>query len=141
MTLPEEEYVKLLKVQAKLLESEHKNGDFYGLLKEITQLVVKKPELALEKADTARMQDLFESTVKYLLSITDMQYVDSSNIKKIGYDQDTQHLFVEFISEDLSLYRYFDVEENVFDAFTKAESKGKFFHKFIRGKYEDERIG
>jgi hypothetical protein len=62
--------------------------------------------------------------------------VESSNIKSVGWKEN--NLEVEFNTG--SLYRYSDVTEDVFNAFLKAESKGKYFHEYIKGNYQSEKI-
>lgn len=64
----------------------------------------------------------------------DLLKVESSNIDKIGYDVATHALLVEF--KNYTVYIYNGVSEEVFKAFTEAESKGKFFSSEIRSKYE-----
>jgi len=59
--------------------------------------------------------------------------VSSSNIASIGYDDDQMILEVEFLSG--SLYRYECVSENIFNEFLASNSKGSFFHNYIRDQY------
>ena len=40
-------------------------------------------------------------------------------------------LEIEFVSG--SIYRYFDVEQETYDAFLEAPSKGTFFNAHIKG--------
>lgn len=63
--------------------------------------------------------------------------VDSSNIDRIGYNQATSELGVEFQGQ--SNYVYFDVPEAVFEAFLGAASKGSYFHANIRNRYRFSR--
>lgn len=58
--------------------------------------------------------------------------VDSSVIKSIGYNKNV--LVVEF--HNGSLYRYNDFPKDLYDMFMAAESKGRFFVKNIRPKFE-----
>lgn len=64
-----------------------------------------------------------------------MQPVESSNIKAIGWESD--ELWVEFAN---GLYRYFSVPEDVFKGLQEAESKGAYFQKAVRGAYAYEKI-
>ena len=57
----------------------------------------------------------------------------SSNIQNLIYNDETETLKVTFTSG--TTYEYFDVPEDVYEEFTNAESLGKFFHEFIKGKY------
>lgn len=63
----------------------------------------------------------------------------SSNIESAKYDANRQILVLKFRSTS-SPYAYFGVPLNVWDAFTKAESFGKFFYKNIRDMYKYEKI-
>ncbi len=62
--------------------------------------------------------------------------VESSNIKSVGFDNNT--LEIEFHSG--GIYQYFDVPTEVYHLFMNAPSKGKFFHKFIRDNYSYKQI-
>lgn len=64
--------------------------------------------------------------------------VDSSSIAAIGYDRQARLLHVEFRSG--ARYRYREVPEAVFAAFLNAESKGRYFAQYVRGKFAYERI-
>lgn len=68
-----------------------------------------------------------------------LKKVKSSNIHSIGYDEALNVLYVEFNSH--ALYSYSPVKPKTFDHFKKADSKGKFFHKYIKdGPFEVQRI-
>jgi hypothetical protein len=63
--------------------------------------------------------------------------VESSNIDKVGYDENT--LYVLF--KNGGFYRYKNVEIEKYDKFLIAESQGKFLNTEIKkGGYEFERI-
>jgi len=64
----------------------------------------------------------------------EMKSVESSNLARVGYDADTLRLVVEFGIG--SKYIYFGVKQNVYDSFMASDSKGRFFHAHIRGKYD-----
>jgi hypothetical protein len=59
--------------------------------------------------------------------------VQSSNLKAVGYDHDTQTLAVQFPNGNI--YHYDSVPQSVYDNLMADESKGLFFSKFIRQKY------
>lgn len=61
----------------------------------------------------------------------------SSEISKFGYDLKTQTFAVEFHRQP-GVYSYKLVPEDYFKAFLKSHSKGAFFHRFIKGKFEHE---
>ena len=50
--------------------------------------------------------------------------VVSSNIKSIGYDSNSKILEVEFTN--MSVYRYYEVPEDVYEELMAAESKGSY---------------
>lgn len=62
---------------------------------------------------------------------------ESSNIAKGEYDKAEKVLYVTFKNE--SRYKYLNVPEEVWTAYKGAESVGKFFYKYIKGKYDYER--
>ena len=62
------------------------------------------------------------------------QKVESSNITSIGYDEKNKLLEVEFISS--GLYEYSNVEKEIYNFFLSSPSKGKYFFKNIKGKYQ-----
>lgn len=58
---------------------------------------------------------------------------NSSNIRSYGYDATRKVLAVEFLSGQI---RHFaGVPPELWEAFTKAPSKGAFFHRAVRGKF------
>lgn len=59
--------------------------------------------------------------------------VRSDNIEQIGYDSCCSSLGVKF--KGGSLYEYENVPLSVFESFSKSSSKGKFFHKAIKGRF------
>lgn len=71
--------------------------------------------------------------------MTEMQSVESSNIDSVGYDADNKRLTIRFLTG--KTYHYNGVDPGTLDEFMKAESKGKFFHANIKGKYEFEKEG
>jgi hypothetical protein len=69
----------------------------------------------------------------------DRQPVESSNLRSIGYDPQSSILEIEFNSGEI--WDYPDFPCNLFEDFLGADSKGKFFHKFVRGQYHEYRVG
>jgi len=63
-----------------------------------------------------------------------MQEVESTSIEAIGYDRQTHELYVRF-RETGRTYAYWDVEEDVFEGFLGAPSKGNYFNRQIKGAY------
>lgn len=68
----------------------------------------------------------------------DREYVASSNIESIGYDKDNSILEVGFLNG--TVYQYFDVPEEIWDAFREADSKGRFLNSKIKGNYSYSQV-
>lgn len=69
--------------------------------------------------------------------------VESSNIKAIGFTQGEGlcaegQLYIQYVSGKVWAYSLFP--QSKFEDFLNAESKGKYFHKEIKGKYEEHQI-
>ena len=62
--------------------------------------------------------------------------VESSNLATVGFSDGV--LEIEF--RHGGVYQYFNVSASVYEALMSAESKGKYFHQFIREKYPYNRI-
>lgn len=68
----------------------------------------------------------------------DMTGVSSSNISAYGYSPETKVLRVSFANG--GSYDYAGVPADVVEEFVKAQSKGGFLAKNIRGKFEHSRV-
>lgn len=64
--------------------------------------------------------------------------VSSSNIDKIGYDIASKTLVIDFLSG--GRYSYKNVPKMIFDNMLKSQSKGKYFYKNIREKYNFSKL-
>lgn len=65
------------------------------------------------------------------------EITDSSHIKGVGYVAREQTLYLKFNNE--AIYSYLNVPIETFRALIKAESKGQFFAKEIKGKFSFQR--
>ena len=65
--------------------------------------------------------------------------VNSSSICSVGYDCSTDTLEVEFVNG--SIYQYYGVQNNIYENFLVASSKGQFFNTYVRSAYPYSRIG
>ena len=63
---------------------------------------------------------------------------ESSTIAKFKYQADTETLTIIFASGDT--YHHFEVPGDVAVGLREAESKGKFFAKSVRNKYEFAKV-
>lgn len=68
----------------------------------------------------------------------DRNYVASSNIASIGYDEPTQTLEVEFLNG--MLYQYYNVPQALFDQLLQEGSKGRFLNMYIKNAYPYSRV-
>ena len=66
------------------------------------------------------------------------QYVQSKDLKSVGYDSENNTLEIEFNSG--GIYQYLNVPNVVYLNLLSASSHGKFFHAFIKGKYPYRRV-
>jgi aspartokinase-like uncharacterized kinase len=64
--------------------------------------------------------------------------IKSSNLKKTEYDTETKKMLTEF-NNGLK-YEYEDVPHQVYTAFRKSESQGKFFTTDIAKKYKYKKL-
>jgi len=64
--------------------------------------------------------------------------VDSSNLRSIGYDPETQTLEIEFHSG--GIYQYFNVPPDIYTGSMNASSHGKYFYEHISDVYRYRRM-
>ncbi len=64
--------------------------------------------------------------------------VASSNVRSVGYDEDSQTLEVEFHGG--SVYQYLGVTPSEYSALMQAASVGSYLHAHIKNKYPTEKI-
>lgn len=69
-----------------------------------------------------------------------MWKVNSSNMRYVGYDADTRSLYVQFLSSD-DVYRYMNVDEEVWEGIKNADSKASYLHWFVKQNYPFEKVG
>jgi len=70
-----------------------------------------------------------------------MTWVDtpeSGTISRLGYDEDSRILTVEY--KHGGIYNYFEVPQHVFDQMTASGSKGQFLTQQIKGVYRYARV-
>ncbi|WP_428033424.1 KTSC domain-containing protein [Amphritea sp.] len=65
-------------------------------------------------------------------------YVVSSNIASVGYDEATETLEVEFINS--AIYQYYNVPINIYESLMRESSKGQFLHAYIKNIYPYSRV-
>lgn len=72
------------------------------------------------------------------MTIKVVKFKDSSFIKNLSWDPDSESLFIAFNSG--TTWVYYSVPESVYDDLAKASSIGSYFNKMIRDKYPSQRI-
>ena len=68
----------------------------------------------------------------------EMKPVDSAIIAAIGYNKESQDLYIRFNTG--RIYKYSEVPPELYQQFEEAESQGKFFHQHIRNTYQTQEI-
>jgi hypothetical protein len=63
----------------------------------------------------------------------EMNAVKSSNIDRIGYDEPSKTLAIEFRTG--ATYHYYEVPKDVYESLKNAESVGAYFAQNIKGSY------
>lgn len=66
------------------------------------------------------------------------EQVRSSNIRSIGYDNESRTLEVEFHSG--GIYQYFNVPEAVYSGLMSASSHGSYFYRNVRKRFRYAKI-
>ena len=61
--------------------------------------------------------------------------VRSSAIRKIGYDFSSNRMYIDFEDSD-PYYTYCGVPEDIFRSFVSAGSVGRYYHHYIKDKYD-----
>ena len=64
----------------------------------------------------------------------EMKAVNSSMVNRLGYDEASRELHVEFKSG--SVYKYTNVDSSVYEVIVKSESIGKAINSELKDKYE-----
>jgi hypothetical protein len=65
--------------------------------------------------------------------MVDMQWVDSSNLEQVGYDEAKMELYVGFKGGETYVYQ--DVPQSIFDQLMTAPSKGSFLNREVKNTY------
>lgn len=68
----------------------------------------------------------------------DRENIESSMMIGIGYERESSALEIEF--KNGTVWQYFDFPEALWYEFKDSDSKGKFFHKEIRGQFSESRV-
>jgi hypothetical protein len=68
----------------------------------------------------------------------DMQPVSSSNIAAIGYDPESQAVYVEFLNG--TTYMYKGVPDHEFENLRTSSSVGSYLNRYFKNVYPYERV-
>jgi len=60
--------------------------------------------------------------------------VDSTTLRTVGYDAERQLLQIEF--QNRSIYQYFEVPATVYEELLQASSKGAYFNRSVRPRFD-----
>jgi hypothetical protein len=66
------------------------------------------------------------------------EYVASTNIASIGYDEASETLEVEFLNS--SVYQYYNIPPNLYEELLRDGSKGSFLNTYIKNNYAYSRV-
>ncbi|WP_339810358.1 KTSC domain-containing protein [uncultured Imperialibacter sp.] len=67
------------------------------------------------------------------------EYVSSSNIEAVGYDDDSETLRIWFLNG--SIYDYSGVGLLEYQSLRDAASVGSYLHRNIKGQYSYQKVG
>lgn len=73
------------------------------------------------------------------MSMPELHPVSSSNVAAVGYDAESQAVYVQFL--DGSIYAYKGVIEQEFENLRTASSVGSYLNRNYKNVYPYERIG
>lgn len=128
--------VDVEKVAQKLRVQSNNLSDLAGILagpnrvdfdEKILSAIVEHARIANERA------------IELLDSIFVFEDVKSSNLNEVAHNTRTSKLRLTF-KEGGTTYEYDDVPRSVYESLRNAESKGKFFHASIKGKYNYRKV-
>ena len=68
----------------------------------------------------------------------EMLPVDSSNIESVGYDEQTETVYVRFLNSSVYIYKGVSLSE--FENLKNAPSVGSYLHRNYKNVYPYERI-
>jgi hypothetical protein len=84
-----------------------------------------------------QLQIISRSPISYERSQMKRISVKSTNINSIGYESGI--LEIAFVGG--SVYQYLNVPDTVYEELMHAASKGGYFHKYIKDKYQTIKAG
>ncbi len=73
------------------------------------------------------------------MDLPEMQQVTSSNVESIGYDENSELLYVHFLNG--STYVYKNVPKVIYEQLINSPSIGSYMHRNIKGLFPCDRVG
>ena len=67
------------------------------------------------------------------------EFVQSSNLKSVGYNRETNILEIEF--QNGGIYQYYNVPFEIYQGLMSASSKGQYHAYHIKNVYRYKKIG
>lgn len=67
--------------------------------------------------------------------MTNWVNVNSTAIRRIGYDQTSMQMYIDF-EDSNPVYTFCRVPEHVFREFINARSVGQYYHQYIKDRYD-----
>jgi len=71
--------------------------------------------------------------------MSEREYVESSDLAWVEYDEPTQVLRIGFHNDDAE-YEYSGVARDIYEGLMKAPSHGVYFHQHIEGCFQYRRV-
>ena len=71
--------------------------------------------------------------------MSEREYVQSSDLAWVEYDEPTHILRIGFHSDDAE-YEYSGVSKDIYEGLMKAVSHGAYFHQYIKRRFAYRRI-
>lgn len=68
--------------------------------------------------------------LRFKFKNVNMYWVNSSHVNAVGYDKETNRLYVEYA--DNEVYEYDNVPENMWEDLQRVDSKGSWLHWWIK---------
>lgn len=73
------------------------------------------------------------------MSLPEMIFISSSSIQSLGYDEQNQDVYVEFLKGGLYVYRGVNLHE--FENLRDSASAGSYLHRNYKNVYPCEKVG
>lgn len=72
------------------------------------------------------------------MTMPEMEFVESTNINRVGYDANSRDLYIEFVGG--SIYAYAEVPDVVFTELMAAPSKGSYLNRVVKDAFQYRKV-